>query len=185
MTAETFPPGTKGIITNLVKLILREQVEMLLPWWTKSIWSALLRYPYIWPRRVPSHRRNFPRFCYLNFMKFTFLGFHVVVLVKTFPLIDVSITNIELILTKLRWFQLFVTSQNSISFFLITIFMFPCCSTREDLSIDVSITNVWLILTKILWFLFSGYGQTDTVLKSHMETCLHTKKFNSNLKIRS
>ena len=25
---------------------------------------------------------------------------------------------------------------------------FPCCSTREDLSIDVSITNVGLILTK-------------------------------------
>ena len=29
MTAETFSHGTKGIITNLVKLI-REQVEMLL-----------------------------------------------------------------------------------------------------------------------------------------------------------
>ena len=29
MTAETFSPGTKGIIiTNLVKLIRREQVEM-------------------------------------------------------------------------------------------------------------------------------------------------------------
>ena len=41
------------------------------------------------------------------------------------------------------------------------IFMFPCCSTREDLSIDVSITNVGLILTKLWWFLFSGYGQTD------------------------
>ena len=26
---------------------------------------------------------------------------------------------------------------------------FPCCSTREDLSIDVSITNVGLILTKL------------------------------------
>ena len=32
MTAETFSPGTKGIITILVKLIRREQVEMLLPW---------------------------------------------------------------------------------------------------------------------------------------------------------
>ena len=29
------------------------------------------------------------------------------------------------------------------------IFMFPCCSTREDLSIDVSITIVGLILTKL------------------------------------
>ena len=27
--------------------------------------------------------------------------------------------------------------------------MFPCCSTREDLSIDVSITIVGLILTKL------------------------------------
>ena len=29
------------------------------------------------------------------------------------------------------------------------IFMFPCCSTREDLFIDVSITIVGLILTKL------------------------------------
>ena len=41
------------------------------------------------------------------------------------------------------------------------IFGFPCCSTRDDLSIDVSITNVGLILTKLRGFLFSGYGQTD------------------------
>ena len=34
--------------------------------------------------------------------------------------------------------------------------MFPCCSTREDLSIDVSIINVGLILTNLWWFqLFS------------------------------
>ena len=32
-------------------------------------------------------------------------------------------------------------------------FWFPCCSTREDLSIDVSITNVGLISTKPGWFL--------------------------------
>ena len=37
MTAETFSPDTKGIMTNLVKLIRREQVEMLLLWWTTSI----------------------------------------------------------------------------------------------------------------------------------------------------
>ena len=43
---------------------------------------------------------------------FTFLGFHGVVLVKDHS-IDVSITNVGLILTKLRWFQLFVKSQNS------------------------------------------------------------------------
>ena len=29
------------------------------------------------------------------------------------------------------------------------IFWFPCCSTREDLSVDVSITHVGLILTKL------------------------------------
>ena len=29
--------------------------------------------------------------------------------------IDVSIANVRLILTKLRWFQLFSTSENSIS----------------------------------------------------------------------
>ena len=66
--------------------------------------------------------------------------------------IDVSITNVGLILTK-------STSQNS-NFELFwkknQIFGFPCCSTREDLSIDVSITNVGLILSKLRLFqLFS------------------------------
>ena len=70
--------------------------------------------------------------------------------------IDVSITNVGLILTKLRWFQLFVKSQNS-NFELFwkkknQIFGFPWCSTRKDLFIDVSITNEGLILTKLRWF---------------------------------
>ena len=69
--------------------------------------------------------------------------------------IDVSIANVGLILTKLRWFQLFVKSQSS-NFELfwkkIQILGFPSCSTREDLSIDASITNVGLILTKLMWF---------------------------------
>ena len=43
-------------------------------------------------------------------------------------------------------------NQNSILIFLNQIYMFPCCSTLEDLSIDVSITNVGLILTKLRWF---------------------------------
>ena len=75
--------------------------------------------------------------------------------------IDVSITNVGLISTKLRWFQLFVKSQNS-NFELKKnqIFGFPWCSTREDLSIDISITNVGPILTKLRGFLFSGCGQT-------------------------
>ena len=107
--------------------------------------------------------------------------------------IDVSITNVGLILTKLRWFQLFGKSQNSnFEFFwkINQIFGFPWCSTREDLSIDVSITNVGLILTKLWWFLFSGYGQMDRrtdrqtrFWNPHMETCRHTKNFNSKLKI--
>ena len=37
-------------------------------------------------------------------------------------------------------------------------FWFPCCSTREDLSVDISITYVGLILTKPGRFLFSAYG---------------------------
>ena len=115
--------------------------------------------------------------------------------------IDVSITKVGLILTKQRWFQLFVKSQNS-NFELfwkkIQILGFPWCSTREDLSIDVSITNVGLILTKLGGFLFSGYGQMDRQTdrrtdrrtdrqtrfwNPHMETCRHTKNFNSKLKI--
>ena len=56
-------------------------------------------------------------------------------------------------------------------------FGFPWCSTREDLSIDVSITNVGLILTKIRWFLFSGYGQTDTVLEFSYGNMSAHKKF--------
>ena len=40
-------------------------------------------------------------------------------------------------------------SKFNFDFFLNQIFMFPCCSTREDLSIGVSITNVGLILTKL------------------------------------
>ena len=57
------------------------------------------------------------------------------------------------------------------------IFVFPCCSTREDLSIDVSITNVGLILTKLRGFLFSGYGQTDRVLESSYGNMSAHKKF--------
>ena len=96
--------------------------------------------------------------------------------------IDVSITNVGLILTKLRWFQLFIKSQNSnFSEKRNQIFGFPCRSTREDLSIDVSITNVGLILTKLWWYLFSGCGQTDrqtdTVLESPYGNMSAHKKF--------
>ena len=80
-------------------------------------------------------------------------------------------------------FQTFLKKKNQI-------FRFPCCSTREDLSIDVSITNVGLTLAKLGGFLFSGYGQMDRrtdrqtgFWNPHMETCRHTKNFNSKLKI--
>ena len=66
----------------------------------------------------------------------------------------------------LEWFQLFSTSQNTSRIQFRTflrkknrIFWFPCCSTREDLSIDVSITNVGLILTKPGRF-FSRHTET-------------------------
>ena len=66
----------------------------------------------------------------------------------------------------LEWFQLFNTSQNTSRIQFRTflkknqIFWFPCCSTREDLSIDISITNVGLILTKPGRFRFSAYGNS-------------------------
>ena len=69
--------------------------------------------------------------------------------------IDVSITNVGLILTSARQhksklnFERFWKKKNQI-------FGFPCCSTREEFSIDVSITNVGLTLTMLRWFqLFS------------------------------
>ena len=104
--------------------------------------------------------------------------------------IDVSITNVGLILTKLWWFQLFVTSQNSnfelLNFFF-QILRFQYCSSREDISIDVSIASVGLILTKLWWLFTRGVGvQTDRQMdrrtdrqtrfwNPHMETCRHTK----------
>ena len=66
----------------------------------------------------------------------------------------------------LEWFQLFGTSQNTsrIQFWTFlkkkSNFWFPCCSTREDLSVDVSITYVGLILTKPGRFFFSAYGNS-------------------------
>ena len=67
--------------------------------------------------------------------------------------IYVSITNVGLILTKLRWFQFFITSQNSNFLKKNEILGFHgVVPTSKDLSIDVSITNVGLILTKLWWF---------------------------------
>ena len=105
--------------------------------------------------------------------------------------VDVSITYVGLISTKLRWFLFSAygnsgygqNSISSISNFLRNFHIsgFPCCSTREDHSIDVSITNVGLILTKLRWYLFSGCGQTDgqtdTVLESSYGNMSAHKKF--------
>ena len=95
--------------------------------------------------------------------KFKFLGFHVVVGTREDLSIDVSITNVVLILTKLRLFQLFSTSQNSI--LNLKKFKFwgfhVVVGTRKALSIDVSITNVVLILTKLRWFQLFGTNQNS------------------------
>ena len=87
------------------------------------------------------------------------LSNHVVVLVKTFPLMYQLLIYVGLILTKPGQFFFSAygnsgygqNSVSSISNFLkkFHISGFPWCSTREDHSIDVSITNVGLILTKL------------------------------------
>ena len=83
----------------------------------------------------------------------------------------------------LEWFQLFSTSQNKswIQFrtFLKKnpIFWFPCCSTREDLSVDVSITYVGLILTKPGRFRFSAYGNSGYGQNSISSISNFLKKF--------
>ena len=60
--------------------------------------------------------------------------------------------------------------------------MFPCCSTRENLSIDVSNTNVGLILNKAMVIYFLGV-RTDRVLESSHGNMSAHKNFNSKLKI--
>ena len=91
--------------------------------------------------------------------KINFFGSHVVAITCKDLSVDVSITNVGLILMEPGRFLFSVYGksgygQNSISNFFEKnqIFGFPWCSTREDLSIDVSITNVGLILTKLRWF---------------------------------
>ena len=100
--------------------------------------------------------------------------------------IDVSITYVGLIMTKPGRFRLdriqfrqFRTFWKKFTF----LGFHGVVATREDLSI----TNVGLILTKLWWLLFSGCGQTDRQTgfwNPHMETCQHTKNFNSKLNIR-
>ena len=122
---------------------------MLLPWWTTSIEIF----------------RAFATLIYPNFMKFIFLGFHVVVPVKTYHWCinyqfrsDMDETKVISALRQKSKFVFRTFKKKN------QIFGFPWCSTREDLSIDVSITNVGLILTKLWRFLFSG---TDRPTDKH------------------
>ena len=90
MTAETFSPGTKGIITNLVKHIRREQVE----WWTSTFHGGRAFEVHCYATPIILYNLGkfsltdefFRAFATLILWK-TFLGFHVVILVKTFPLL--------------------------------------------------------------------------------------------------
>ena len=70
--------------------------------------------------------------------------------------VDVSITNVGLISTKPGdFFSRPAESRGTDKIQFLTFLKkikfwgFPCCSTRDYLSIDVSITNVGLILTKL------------------------------------
>ena len=57
------------------------------------------------------------------------------------------------------------------------IFVFPWCSTSEDLSIDVSITNVGLILTKLGRFFFFLVVRTERISKFSYGNMFAHKKF--------
>ena len=106
------------------------------------------------------------------------MGFHAVVLVKTFPLMY------QLPMYDWQWrsygdFSSSAQVKIRISNFKKNqIFGFPCCSTREDLSIDVSITNVGPILMKLWWFLFSGYGQMDRRIDRQTDMVLESSYWN-------
>ena len=92
MKAETFSPGTTGLITNLV---MSHQ-------WMKEVAISMEIYSAgaftdndsMVNKDITSEsavsRTIFPHFCYLNFMKFPFLCFHVVVATHENLSIDVS-----------------------------------------------------------------------------------------------
>ena len=68
----------------------------------------------------------------------------------------------------LEWFQLFSTSQNTSRIQFRTFlkkknqnFWFPCCSTREDLSVDISITYVGLIFDEARAIFVLGIRKLD------------------------
>ena len=104
--SRNFFPWNHGImqilvnLVNLVKLIRRQQVEMLLPWWTTSTWSrctaTLPLYYNLGKCRVTDEFfRAFATFILWNHI----FGFPCYSSCEDLSL-DVSITNVGLILTK-------------------------------------------------------------------------------------
>ena len=92
-------------VTNVVKLVWWEQVER----WTSTFHGG--RAPEVHCFATSSYtsesavsRMDFSTLFYHNFRKFTFLGFHVIVNTCENLSIDVSITNVRLILTEPRRF---------------------------------------------------------------------------------
>ena len=102
--------------------------------------------------------------------------------------IDVSITNVRLILTKLRWYQLFGTSLNSISNFFekkIQVYGYPWCILVKTFPLVYQ-----LLMQDWYWrtqgdFFPVGTDRQTRFWNPNMETCRHTKNFNSKFKIRS
>ena len=102
--------------------------------------------------------------------------------------IDVSITDVGLILTNLGWFQLFSTCQKKSKFNFDLFwkenqfFGFPCCGTCEDLSIDVGMN--YYCTTDIDEARAISFLGTDTVLESSYGNMSAHKK-NSQLKAQN
>ena len=126
------------------------------------------------------HKSKYKSSSILNFFeekKILFFGFHVKVLVKTFPL-TYQLLMYRTDIDKARG-DFFSRRTNKIQFrtFLkkIQIFGFPFCSTREDLSIHVSITNVGLILTKPGGISFLGVRKLRSTDKIQFRTFLKKK----------
>ena len=123
-------------------------------------------------------------------------GFHAVVLGENISIDVLSITNVGLILTKLGWFLHFGTSQNSILTFFgkkIEFLGFHAVALLKNLAIDVSTSNYYCRtdngearVTSFLEVQTDRRTDRQTRFRNpHLETCRHTKTFNSKLKIKS
>ena len=103
------------------------------------------------------------------------------------PSNDIIFTTVELILTKLGWFQ--HKSKFNFDFFKkkIKFLCFHAVSTREDPSIDLSITNEGLILTKDDFYLGVRTDRYDfgIFIRKHVKTHTHTHKKKNQLKAQN